>query len=97
MSDSQDKFKNSKRRHKDESAINRQVKIAKEYNYPIRDNGRYAKMHATNCGKPTCAMCGNPRKFFSELTVQEQQSIQAESPVRNKRNNGNISNEKDFL
>ena len=97
MSDSQDKFKNSKRRHKDESAIKRQVKIAKEYDYLIRDNGRYSKMHATNCGKPTCAMCGNPRKFFSELTVQEQRAIQAESPARNKRGNGAISDEKDIL
>lgn len=97
MSDSQDKFKNSKRRHNDETAIKRQVKIAKEYNFPIKDNGRFAKMHATNCGDPDCVMCGNPRKFFSELTVQEYRAIQAESPVRNKRGNGATSDEKDIL
>lgn len=97
MSDSKDKFKNSKRRYNNESAIKRQVKIAKEYNFPIKDTGRFEKMHATNCGDPDCVMCGNPRKFFSELTVQEQRAIQAESPVRNKRSNGDISDEKNIL
>lgn len=97
MSDSQDKFKNSKRRHKDENAIKRQVKIAKEYNFPIKDNGRFAKMHATNCGDPDCVMCGNPRKFFSELTVQEQRFNQVDTPVRNKGSNGIIGHEEDIL
>jgi hypothetical protein len=97
MSDSEDKFKNSKRRHQDESAIKRQVKIAKEYDFPIKDNGRYAKMHATNCGDPKCVMCGNPRKFFNELTVQEQRFNQSVNPARNKRSNGNTDNEENIL
>lgn len=95
MGDFDDKFKNSKRRHKDEAAINRQVKIAKEYNFPIKDTGRYAKMHATNCGDSNCVMCGNPRKFFSELTVQEQKFEQAQAPMRNKRSNGVLGDASD--
>lgn len=97
MSDFLDKFKNSKRRHNDEAAIKRQIKIAKEYNFPVKDAGRFSKMHATNCGRPNCVMCGNPRKFFSELTVQEQRFNQVDTPLRNKGGNGNSGHEEDVL
>jgi len=29
------------------------------------------KKHALNCGNPKCLMCGNPRKIFREVTIQE--------------------------
>ena len=31
----------------------------------------YAKRSATTCGDSNCVMCGNPRKFFKEKTIQE--------------------------
>ena len=32
---------------------------------------RFHKVHALNCGDSKCVMCGNPRKFFGEKTMQE--------------------------
>ena len=32
---------------------------------------RYHKKNALNCGDSNCVMCGNPRKFFGEKTMQE--------------------------
>lgn len=78
MSTEEDKFKHSKRLLKDENAIKKQVKIAKEYkhvngefNAKLDQPHRFAKHHAMDCGNPNCVMCGNPRKFFNEPTIQE--------------------------
>jgi hypothetical protein len=77
MSKEEDKFKKSKRILKDENAIKRQIKIAKqhgasEYNPSgIDQPHRFAKQHAMNCGNPKCVMCANPRKVFNEKTIQE--------------------------
>jgi hypothetical protein len=68
---SYDKFKKAKRRTRTENAISRQLKIAKNWGIPTNKPHRFAKMKATNCGDPNCAMCGNPRKFFNEATLQE--------------------------
>ncbi len=72
MSTEQDKYKNSKRRLKDENAVKRQTKIAKEYGVPVKEPHKFAKRHAMNCGNPKCFMCSNPRKVFKEKTIQEQ-------------------------
>jgi len=32
---------------------------------------RFHKKNALNCGDPKCVICGNPRKFFGEKTLQE--------------------------
>lgn len=37
----------------------------------IKEPHRLAKRSAFNCGNPNCVMCGNPRKFFGEETLQE--------------------------
>ena len=82
MSDDIAKYKNSKRRHKDEVAIEKQVQLAKNYGYHKTDSGmqkwkyltqphRNHKKHIFNCGDPHCYMCGNPRKWFKEKTIQE--------------------------
>ena len=93
MSTEQDKLKNSKRRHADETAINRQVKIAKEHGLTEKDRAikephRMVKHHAMDCGQPGCVLCGNPRKLFNELTTQEKRLFQDVEQQREKHSNG---------
>ena len=93
MSTEQDKLKNSKRRHADETAINRQVKIAKKYGLTEQDRAikephRMVKHHAMDCGNPKCVLCGNPRKTFKELTQQEKRLFQDTDKTTDKRSNG---------
>ena len=59
------------RRAHDSKAIARQVRIAKTAGIPLDKVHRFSKVHATTCGDSNCAMCGNPRKFFGEKTIQE--------------------------
>ena len=88
MSNQTDKIKNSRRRLKDENAVNKQVKIAKAYNVPIDEPHKLAKHHALNCGNPKCHMCGNPRKIFKEPTTQERRLFQDTDTIRDKHSNG---------
>ena len=93
MSTEQDKLKNSKRRHADETAINRQVKIAKkhgltEQDRAIKEPHRMVKHHAMDCGQPGCVLCGNPRKLFNELTTQEKRLFQDVEQQSEKHSNG---------
>lgn len=95
MSSEKDKFKNSKRRLKDDNAVQKQLKIAKEALNAISDEvkdvqqpHRLVKKHAMDCGKPNCTVCGNPRKIFKELTQQEKRMFQDTDQVRNKKTNG---------
>jgi hypothetical protein len=37
-----------------------------------------AKHSATTCGDSNCVMCGNPRKFWGEPTIQEKRFDQKE-------------------
>ena len=37
-----------------------------EYSHKFTDRAWYV-----NCGNSNCVMCGNPRKFWSELTLKE--------------------------
>ncbi len=71
MSNETDKIKHSLRLLKDENTIKRQSKIAKALSIPTKNPHKFAKMHSVNCGDSNCAMCGNPRKFFDEKTLQE--------------------------
>lgn len=74
-----DKDKKAKRIQRTENAIERQQRIAKSLgvNHSHNQPHRYAKMHSLNCGDPKCVMCGNPRKFFKERTLQEKKFIEA--------------------
>jgi len=95
MSTEQDKFKNSKRRLKDENAVKKQLKIAKQHtlfpdeNKVIAEPHRLAKHHAMDCGNPECYLCGNPRKTHKDkLTQQEKRIFQNLDSVRDKHSNG---------
>lgn len=80
MSNELVKEKHSKRLHKEESAVKRQLKIAKAHGFPVKetDKHRFHKHHAMNCGNPDCLMCGNPRKTLKEKTIQEKRFEQKE-------------------
>jgi hypothetical protein len=100
MSTEEDKFKNSKRRLKDENAVNKQVKIAKvngmtDQNLAVKEPHRLAKHHAMDCGNPQCPLCGNPRRSHKDtLTAQEKRLYQDVDTVRNRHSNSNTTPEK---
>ena len=71
MSNEDQRFKHSKRLLKEDSAVKRQAKIAKQYGSNVVEPHRFAKHHAMNCGDPNCVMCANPRKVWKEKTFQE--------------------------
>jgi hypothetical protein len=78
MSDMEDKLKHSKRIHQKENHVSRQMDIRKSHNFPEDEAHKYHKMSGTNCGDSNCVMCGNPRKFFKEKTIQEKSFEQTE-------------------
>lgn len=94
MSDTQDKVKNSTRRHRDETVVKKQAKIAKSHGLTSQDKvlkepHRLVKRHAMDCGHPNCMMCGNPRHLHKDgLTVQEHKLFQDMDDVRDKHSNG---------
>ena len=92
MSTEQDKFKNSKRRLKDENAIKKQTKIAKEFGVPVKEPHKFAKHHAMDCGNPQCLLCSR-EKVFGEPTIQQKRFDQNVEETRDKRSNGLINQE----
>lgn len=98
MSTEQDKVKNSKRRFSDETAIKKQVKIAKQHGLGFHDQSikephRLAKHHAMDCGQPGCMLCGNRRhnkalKTKEKLTAQERRMFQDIDATNDKHSNG---------
>ena len=93
MSNEVAKFLNSRRRHKNDMAIARQVKIAKSkgtFNQAnIKQPHRLAKHHAMDCGNPKCYLCGNPRKTHKDkLTAQEKKLFQDVENHRDLHSNG---------
>ena len=82
MGKDQDKFKHSKRLHKDHVAIEKQLRIAKSHgiaNKVVEEPHRLAKHHAMDCGVPNCPMCSNPRHnktVKDHLTIQEKRDLQ---------------------
>jgi hypothetical protein len=104
MSTEEDKFKNSKRRLKDENAVKKQTKIAKQHNsFPDENNvikqpHRLAKHHAMDCGNPACFMCGNPRKTHKDkLTAQEKRLFQDVEKITDRHSNGLKNDQEDLL
>ena len=93
MSNDTAKYLNSRRRHKNDVAIARQVRIAKAHGLGFHDKAikephRMAKHHAMDCGQPGCMLCGNPRKIFKERTAQEKRMYQDVEKVTDKHSNG---------
>lgn len=84
----EEKAKKAKRLQQEQNAIQKQRKIAKSHNFPTGPEHRLAKVHATTCGDSNCVMCGNPRKFFGERTVQEKRLFQDVEKHSDKRSNG---------
>lgn len=87
------KFINSRRRHKTDVAIARQVRIARSHNSfnerNIQQQHRLAKHHAMDCGNPQCYLCGNPRKTHKDrLTAQEKRLFQDLDRVTDRHSNG---------
>lgn len=76
MSDELHRDHHSARRHKTEVKSKRQARIAKAAGFQVKSPHVFAKHHAMNCGNPNCVMCGNPRRMFGDLTIQEQRFYQ---------------------
>jgi len=87
MSTEQDRFKKSKRLLKDENAIKKQTKIAKEFGLPVKEPHKFAKQHAMDCGNPKCLICSR-EKVFGEPTIQQKRFDQNLEDIRDKRSNG---------
>jgi len=88
------KFLNSQRRHRDELAFKKQVKIAKAHGLSnkdkvIKEPHRLAKHHVMDCGNPQCPLCGNPRRTHKDkLTAQEKRLFQDIEKTTDKHSNG---------
>ena len=85
MSNEKAKFLNSRRRHKTDVAIARQVRIAKQHNaFPdnhnlLKEKHRLSKHHVMDCGNPECVLCSNPRRIEKHgETKQEKSFLQTE-------------------
>lgn len=98
MSNELAKYLNSRRRFLDENAVKKQVKIAKAHGLTNKDKAvkephRLAKHHAMDCGRPGCAMCGNPRHIHKDsLTAQEKKLFQDLDHTSDKHSNGLLPN-----
>jgi hypothetical protein len=95
MSTETDKFNHSKRLQQNENAVKKQVKIAKAHgltdkNKAVKEPHRLEKHHAMDCGNPGCMLCGNPRKTWNELTIQEKRKFQDAEVARMRHSNGTI-------
>lgn len=98
MSNDQSKIKTSTRRHRDETAVKKQVKIAKQHGLSfsdevIKEPHRLVKRHAMDCGQPGCMLCGNRRhnkalKTKEKLTAQERRMFQDIDATNDKHSNG---------
>lgn len=104
MANEQAKYLNSRRRFKDENAVKKQLKIAKQHNSFADENNvikqphRLAKHHAMDCGRPGCAMCGNPRHIHKDsLTAQEKRLFQDVEKTTDRHSNGLNNDQEDLL
>jgi hypothetical protein len=96
MSNELARFVNSRRRHKKDVAIARQLKIAVASHHPavtpgldIKQPHRLHKRRAMDCGNPQCYLCGNPRKTHKDrLTAQEKRLFQDLERQTDRHSNG---------
>lgn len=92
MSTEEDKFKHSKRLLKDENAINKQLKLAKEFGVPTKEPHKFAKQHALDCGNPQCLLCSS-EKVLGKKTIKERRFDQNVDTRTDRRSNGVEPNE----
>lgn len=96
MSNELARFINSRRRHKTDVAVARQLKIAMASHHPafppgriIKQPHRLHKRRAMDCGNPQCYLCGNPRKTHKDkLTAQEKRLFQDLEQTSDRHSNG---------
>lgn len=94
MSKDEDKIKHSRRLLKDDNAIKKQLKIARQHgltanDQTVKEPHRLAKHHAMDCGNPDCYLCGNPRKTHKDkLTAQEKRLFQDIDTPKDRKSNG---------
>jgi hypothetical protein len=98
MSNDIEKVVHSRRIQQKNRHIARQVRIrqAHKFDIPTKDGliekpHRYHKLSGVTCGNSNCFMCGNPRKFFNESTMQEKRQMQDVEQIRNRHSNGKIT------
>jgi hypothetical protein len=91
MSTEEDRFKKSKRLLKDDNAINKQLKIAREFGVPIKEPHKFAKQHALDCGNPQCLLCSS-EKVLGKKTIKERRFDQDVDTPTDRRSNG-LNNE----
>jgi hypothetical protein len=98
------KYLNSRRRHKDEAAVKKQLKIAKQHGAAMfndkvaKQPHRLAKHHAMDCGNPKCGLCGNPRHIHKDsLTAQEKRIFQDTEKITDRHSNGLQNDQEDLL
>ena len=65
----------AERIHQKETYAKRQKKIATQHGIDVKSE-KHVEKSALTCGSSNCVMCGNPRKMFSELTIQERRMFQ---------------------
>lgn len=96
MSNEENKLAHGRRIQQKNRHITRQVRIRQAHKFPGINTGkvdsshRYHKKSGVTCGDSNCVMCGNPRKFFKELTMQEKRHFQDVERTRNKHSNGTV-------
>lgn len=93
MSNEENKLKHGRRIQQKNRHIARQVRIRQAHKFPgintkIDSPHRHHKTSGVTCGNSNCVMCGNPRKFFGEKTIQEQRSLQDVDTPRDRHSNG---------
>ena len=77
MSTEQDKSKHSRRIQQKQNHVARQMKLQRHiFGDQPKEGHVYHKLSFATCGNSNCYMCGNPRKFTGELTMQEQRLFQ---------------------
>lgn len=93
MTQPSDKSVRGRRIQQKNRHIARQVRIRQAHKFSGPDNKadsphRYHKVSGVTCGDSRCFMCGNPRKFFKERTMQEKRFEQDVDTVRDRHSNG---------
>lgn len=97
MSNEESKLAHGRRIQQKNRHIARQVRIRQAHKFPnptkdgrIEKPHRYHKTSGVTCGDSRCAMCGNPRKFFKEKTMQEKRFEQDVDNMRDRHSNGTV-------
>ena len=100
MSNEENKLAHGCRIQQKNRHIARQMRIRQAHKFlnPTKDGRiekphRYHKTSGVTCGDRRCAMCGNPRKFFKEPTVQEKRFDQNVDNRRDRHSNGTVPND----